>query len=102
MPDETTIETPTVTPRPPTPAPAPPASTTTLEPKYPVTRFEHGVEGADPLEAGGTPVPTGLVAEIEAAARKAGVALVEVVEKDVHALEQIGERAVREVTRLVP
>lgn len=72
----------------PSPAPAPqPASpkepTVLLEPRYPVIRFNHEVDGAEPLEAGGTLVPAVLVPAIEAAARKAGIEVVEILTDDV-------------------
>lgn len=43
-----------------------------------VARFEHGVEGAEPVvsePAGGTEVPAGKVEAVEEAARKAGLEL---------------------------
>ena len=52
-------------------------ATVRLRPLYPVSRFEHGIKGAPPLERAGTEVPASLADAIRAAADKSAVNLEE-------------------------
>lgn len=74
-----------------------------LEPRWPTTTFEHGVEGADPITAGGTPVPASLVHEIEEAAFRCGIHIVQVLRDDVEEpVAHLFRRLVADVERHLP